>query len=143
LPNKQDTPEALARFTGSLVRRAQQRHVAVWLSEVSADITSVQYAALEILQRTPGINQRQLGDELDVDRSTIADLTARLVRNGLVERSDDPDDKRSYVLFLTPAGKKQLAILRPRVEEVERILTAKLTQRESVELKRLLAALLA
>lgn len=125
------------------MRRAQQRHVAVWLSEVSADITSVQYAALEILQKTPGINQRQLGDELDVDRSTIADLTARMVRNGLIERSDDPDDKRSYVLFLTTAGKKQLAILRPRVEEVERILTAKLSPRESGELKRLLAALLA
>lgn len=125
------------------MRRAQQRHVAVWLSEVSADITSVQYAALEILQKTPGINQRQLGDELDVDRSTIADLTARMVRNGLIERSDDPDDKRSYVLFLTIAGKKQLAILRPRVEEVERILTAKLSPRESGELKRLLAALLA
>ncbi|MEM5365364.1 MarR family transcriptional regulator [Paraburkholderia azotifigens] len=143
MPNKHDTPEALSKFTGSLVRRAQQRHVAVWLSEVSADITSVQYAALEILQQTPGINQRQLGDELDVDRSTIADLTARMVRNGLVERSDDPGDKRSYVLFLTAAGKKQLAVLRPRVEEVERILTAKLTPRESVELKRLLAALLA
>jgi DNA-binding MarR family transcriptional regulator len=143
LPNKHDTPEALSKFTGSLVRRAQQRHVAVWLSEVSADITSVQYAALEILQKTPGINQRQLGDELDVDRSTIADLTARMVRNGLIERSDDPDDKRSYVLFLTTAGKKQLAILRPRVEEVERILTAKLSPRESGELKRLLAALLA
>ncbi|MEM5338125.1 MarR family winged helix-turn-helix transcriptional regulator [Paraburkholderia azotifigens] len=143
MPNKHDTPEALSKFTGSLVRRAQQRHVAVWLSEVSADITSVQYAALEILQQTPGINQRQLGDELDVDRSTIADLTARMVRNGLVERSDAPGDKRSYVLFLTAAGKKQLAVLRPRVEEVERILTAKLTPRESVELKRLLAALLA
>jgi DNA-binding MarR family transcriptional regulator len=143
LPNKHDTPEALSKFTGSLVRRAQQRHVAVWLSEVSAEITSVQYAALEILQQAPGINQRQLGDELDVDRSTIADLTARMVRNGLIERSDDPDDKRSYVLFLTAAGKKQLAILRPRVEEVERILTAKLTSRESAELKRLLSALLA
>ncbi|HWT35982.1 MAG TPA: MarR family transcriptional regulator [Paraburkholderia sp.] len=143
MPNKHDTPEALSKFTGSLVRRAQQRHVAVWLSEVSAEITSVQYAALEILQQAPGINQRQLGDELDVDRSTIADLTARMVRNGLIERSDDPDDKRSYVLFLTAAGKKQLAILRPRVEEVERILTAKLTSRESAELKRLLSALLA
>lgn len=142
MPIKHDDPKALSTFTGSLVRRAQQRHVAVWLSEVSAEITSVQYAALEILQRAPGVNQRQLGDELDVDRSTIADLVARMVRNGLIERSDDPVDKRSYVLFLTAAGKKQLSILRPRVEEVERILTAKLTPRESVELRRLLAALL-
>ena len=142
MPTKTDDPRALSTFTGSLVRRAQQRHVAVWLSEVSAEITSVQYAALEVLQKTPGVNQRQLGDELDVDRSTIADLVARMVRNDLIERSDDPVDKRSYVLFLTAAGKKQLAILRPRVEEVERILTAKLTPRESLELRRLLSALL-
>jgi MarR family transcriptional regulator, temperature-dependent positive regulator of motility len=142
LPIKQNDPKALAKFTGSLVRRAQQRHVAIWLSEVSAEITSVQYAALEILQATPGVNQRQLGDELDVDRSTIADLVARMVRNGLIERTDDPDDKRSYVLYLTADGKKQLALLRPRVEEVERVLTAGLTARESRELRRLLSALL-
>ncbi|MBP0590245.1 MarR family transcriptional regulator [Paraburkholderia sp. LEh10] len=142
MPNKHDHPEAHQKFTGSLVRRAQQRHVAVWLAEVSNEITSVQYAALDILQRSPGVNQRQLGDELDVDRSTIADLVARMVRNGLIERSDDPVDKRSYVLFLTAAGKKQLAALRPRVEEVERILTARLTQRECAELRRLLLALL-
>jgi MarR family transcriptional regulator, temperature-dependent positive regulator of motility len=142
LPIKHDSPEVLPKFTGSLVRRAQQRHVAVWLAEVSAEITSVQYAALEILQRTPGVNQRQLGDELDIDRSTIADLVARMVRNGLIERSDDPVDKRSYVLYLTASGKKQLATLRPRVEEVERVLTARLTQRECVELRRLLLALL-
>jgi MarR family transcriptional regulator, temperature-dependent positive regulator of motility len=141
LPKQPDDP-ALSKFTGSLVRRAQQRHAAVWLSEVSAEITSVQYAALEILQQTPGLNQRQLGDELDVDRSTIADLVARMVRNDLIERSDDPADKRSYVLFLTAAGKKQLASLRPRVEEVERVLTARLTQRECMELRRLLLALM-
>ncbi|MGE8471793.1 MAG: MarR family winged helix-turn-helix transcriptional regulator, partial [Paraburkholderia hospita] len=137
MPTRHDNPEALSKFTGSLVRRAQQRHVAVWLSEVSAEVTSVQYAALEILHKTPGVNQRQLGDELDVDRSTIADLVARMVRNGLIERSDDPVDKRSYVLFLTADGKKQLATLRPRVEEVERVLTARLTQRECLELRRL------
>lgn len=142
MPIKNDNSDKLSRFTGSLVRRAQQRHLAVWQTSVSTEITSVQYAALEILHRTPGVNQRQLGDELDVDRSTIADLVARMVRNELVERSDDPVDKRSYVLFLTSAGKKQLATLRPRVEEVERILTTRLTAAEVRELQRLLSALL-
>lgn len=142
MPAKIDNPDPLSKFTGSLVRRAQQRHLAVWQSEVSAEITSVQYAALEILQGTPGVNQRQLGDELDVDRSTIADLVARMVRNEMIERSDDPDDKRSYVLFLTLAGKNQLSKLRLRVEQVERILTAKLTPVEVLELRRLLLALL-
>lgn len=142
MPTKFDDSNALAKYTGSLVRRAQQRHMAVWLSEVSAELTSVQYAAMVVLQQAPGVNQRQLGDELDLDRSTIADLVARMVRNGLIERTDDPADKRSYVLFLTAAGKKQLATLRPRVASVERILTAALTPQESSELRRLLSALL-
>ncbi|MCC8392203.1 MarR family transcriptional regulator [Paraburkholderia sp. MMS20-SJTR3] len=142
MPIEPEDTGTLPRFTGSLVRRAQQRHAAVWLSEVSAEITSVQYAALEILHETPGVSQRQLGDQLDVDRSTIADLVARMVRNGLIERADDPVDKRSYVLFLSAAGKKRLVALRPRVEQVERILTAKLTAAESAQLRRLLAALL-
>ncbi|WP_250475435.1 MarR family transcriptional regulator [Caballeronia sp. GAFFF1] len=142
MPTKPSGRDALSKYTGSLVRRAQQRHIAVWLAEVSAEITSVQYAALEVLHRTPGVNQRQLGDELDVDRSTIADLVARMVRNGLVERSDDAVDKRSYVLFLTAAGKKQFAALQPRVEKVERVLTERLTPRECLELRRLLSALL-
>ncbi|WP_233808143.1 MarR family winged helix-turn-helix transcriptional regulator [Paraburkholderia sp. HP33-1] len=142
MPIKSEDAGALPKFTGSLVRRAQQRHAAVWLSEVSTEITSVQYAALEFLQETPGVSQRQLGDQLDVDRSTIADLVARMVRNGLIERADDPVDKRSYVLFLTTAGKKQLSALRPRVEQVERILTARLTPAELAQLRRLLSALL-
>jgi DNA-binding MarR family transcriptional regulator len=142
LPTRPNDAEPLGRYTGSLVRRAQQRHLAVWLSEVSTEVTSVQYAALAALQRLPGVNQRQLGDELDVDRSTIADLVARMVRNGWIERTDDPVDKRGYVLFLTAAGKKQLATLSPRVEAVERILTAALTPQERLELRRLLAILL-
>ena len=143
MPIKSDHSDALARYTGSLVRRAQQRHLAVWLSEVSAEVTSVQYATLVVLQQTPGVNQRQLGDELDLDRSTIADLVARMVRHGLIERTSDPADKRSNVLFLTAAGRKQLTTLRPRVEGVERILTAALSPQECSELRRLLSALLA
>ena len=77
-----------------------------------------------------------------MDRSTIADLVARMVRNDLIERTDDPADKRSYVLFLTAAGKKQLAALRPRVDDVERILTSALTAQERAELRRLLAVML-
>jgi MarR family transcriptional regulator, temperature-dependent positive regulator of motility len=46
------------------------------------------------------------------------------------------------VLYLTPAGKKQLSALRPRVEDVERILTAKLSAADTKTLRRLLLALL-
>ena len=142
LPTKSDSVTALTKHTGSLIRRAQQRHLAIWLAEVSSEVTSVQYAALAALHERPDISQRQLGDALDVDRSTIADLVARMVRNGLIARMNDPADRRGYIVSLTPAGRLQLATLKPRVDAVEHILTAALTQHEVSELTRMLSLLL-
>jgi hypothetical protein len=58
------------------------------------------------------------------------------VRHGLIEQTNDPHDTRGYVLFVTAAGRKKLATLRPGVEGVERIVTAALTPQESSELRR-------
>jgi len=128
--------------TGSLIRRAQQRHAAEWARLVSNTITSVQFAALAILADTPGASQRELGDALEVDRSTIADLAARLERNGLVAREQDASDRRRNVLKLTPAGMRELERLRPRVDAVEQAMTGALSTAEVAELRRLLRGLL-
>lgn len=140
---KLDAKQELAQFTGSLIRRAQQRHVAVWQRIVSTEITSVQYAALVILSHKPGVSQREVCDELDLDRSTIADLVTRMARNGLIERSQSENDKRRKTLRLTPEGQAQLVLLRPRVECVEQALTTSLNAKECIELRRLLRGLLA
>ncbi|WP_269499682.1 MarR family winged helix-turn-helix transcriptional regulator [Castellaniella sp. S9] len=129
-------------YTGSLIRRAQQRHAAEWLRLVSGTITSVQFAALAILARTPGASQRELGDALEMDRSTIADLAARLERHGLVVRTQDEADRRRYVLRLTPAGRATLRDLQPRVDAVEDAMTQALSATEVADLRRLLRSLL-
>ncbi|MDE1169269.1 MAG: MarR family winged helix-turn-helix transcriptional regulator [Pseudomonas sp.] len=128
--------------TGSLIRRAQQRHVAIWLKEVSTDVTSVQYAVLFVLEQRPGVSQRELGDELDLDRSTIAELAARMVRNGMLERVADPHDKRRNALYLTEQGRAQLQVLKPRVDSVEQVLTQHLSGDERDALRALLEQLL-
>lgn len=130
------------RHTGHLLRRAQQLHLAVWLRDVCSETTSVQFAALTVLDQQPGASQRELGRVLDLDRSTIADLVARMVRRGLIERERDPGDRRRNVLQLTSAGRDELARLRPRVEAIEPILTAGLSPSERAELRRLLHRLL-
>lgn len=136
-----NSPRILAH-TGSLIRRAQQRHVAIWMREVSTDVTSVQYAVLLVLEQRPGVSQRELGDELDLDRSTIAELAARMVRNGLLERISDPHDKRRNTLFLTTTGRALLAELKPRVDNVERVLTQELSTAERDTLRHLIERLL-
>jgi len=134
--------EEILPYTGSLIRRAQQRHAAEWVRLVSNTITSVQFAALAVLAETPGASQRELGDALEVDRSTIADLAARLERNGLVAREQDTLDRRRNVLKLTPAGLSELKRLRPRVDAVEQAMTGALSSAEVAELRRLLQGLL-
>ncbi len=131
------------RHIGYLIRRAQQRHVAVWLEQVSSDITSVQYATLAVLERNPGLSQRELGDELDLDRSTINDLVSRLEKRGLIARTQAPDDKRRKVLVLTSAGHTEFVRLQPAVAEVQNALVHALEPKDATELRRLLSRMLA
>ena len=128
--------------TGSLIRRAQQRHVAEWNRLVSSTITSVQFAALAVLDHSPGASQRELGDALEMDRSTIADLAARLERHGLVEREQDLTDRRRYILRLTVLGKSELERLRPLADKVEEALTQSLSATQLKQLHTALYALL-
>lgn len=137
-----DAPEPL-RHLGHLLRRAQQMHLAAWQRDVSRDVTSVQYAVLTVLERLPGSSQATLGAELDLDRSTIADLVARMTRRGLIERASDASDRRRNVLKLTAAGRATVAELRPRVEGLEFVIAGDLDARDRRELRRMLRAMLA
>jgi DNA-binding MarR family transcriptional regulator len=130
------------RHTGFLLRRAQQKHVATWQSVISGDTTSVQYGVLAVLDRRPALAQKEICDELDLDRSTVADICSRMEKNGLLSRIQDRQDRRRNVLDLTPAGRAELARLKPLVEEVQVRLTRTLSAAELEQLRALLARLI-
>jgi len=115
------------RHTGYLLRRAQQLHVATWARIVSTDISSVQYSILVILDRKGELSQRELCDEVDLDRSTIADLAARMERRGLIARRRDPADGRRKTVGLTTHGRAERMRLQRLVDQVEDALTGALT----------------
>lgn len=129
-------------YTGHLIRRAQQRHAALWNEVVSIEVSSVQFAALAVLEHAPGSSQAELGAALDLDRSTIADLVRRLERRGAIERRQHEADGRRYALRLTPAGRAELERLRPLVGEANERLTAMLDGDELASLRTLLRRLL-
>lgn len=132
----------LSTFTGFLIRRAQQAHVAVWQREVSAEVTSVQFGVLNLLHRFPGASQRDLCDGLDLDRSTIADIVSRLETSGLIERVRDARDRRRNILHRSERGESELLALMPRAHRVDHVLTDTLSPSDRAELQRLLTALL-
>lgn len=125
-------------YTGFLFRRAQQRHVAAWQRHVSPTVSSVQFGVLSVLDQRPGASQQELCEALDLDRSTIADLVARLERRGLVARTRDPEDRRRNRLEITAEGSEVLATLRPRAADVEAALTDTLTPEDRRQLRRIL-----
>ncbi|MBG6238453.1 DNA-binding MarR family transcriptional regulator [Mycetocola sp. CAN_C7] len=127
---------------GFLLRRAQQAHLALWNEVVSAEVTSVQFGALDLIAAEPGSSQAQLGRELDLDRSTIADVVARLERRGLVERARADSDRRRNALSITESGRACLATLAPRVEQMDATLTHRLSAPERTELRHALRSLL-
>lgn len=132
----------LGELTGYLIRRSQQAHVSAWQRFVSTEITSVQFGVLNVLHARPGSSQRQLCDDLDLDRSTIADIVERLQRRGLLHRVRDEADKRRNVLDLTEKGRAEFDSLVPGVRRVDLELTSALTASEREVLRSLLVTIL-
>ena len=64
-------------------------------------LTRAQGQVLAHLQRHEGINQSGLAEVLEVEPITLARLIDRMEEAGLVERRDDPADRRAHRLYLT------------------------------------------
>ncbi|MCC2322170.1 MarR family winged helix-turn-helix transcriptional regulator [Cellulomonas xiejunii] len=135
-------PIDLAHHTGYLVRRTQQAHLAAWAQEVGSRLTNVQFGVLNVLQTRGEASQRELCDDLDLDRSTVAGLVARLEARGLIERVRAEVDRRRNVVRLTDEGLAVLTELVPAAARVDDVLTSALTRQERETLQRLLTKIL-
>src|SRR5260370_35829727 len=120
--------EDLRRHPGHLIRRAQQVHYWLWNAEVSSDVTSPQFAVLYALRAEKNIDQKTLGERLSLDRSTTAEVVARLKARGLVQRIRDSRDARRTLLRLTPTGLRAPDRLIPRAVRMSRPLVSALSQ---------------
>lgn len=117
---------ALHDAPGHLVRVAQQRHTLLWTAEFGTDLTGPQYAVISSVSAEGGQTQREVGDRASLDKSSTADVVARLVRRGLVNRAADPADGRRRMLRLTDDARSTLPDLTRSVLRVQERVTAPL-----------------
>src|SRR5947208_1804483 len=68
--------------------------------------------ALSELAAAEALTQRELGERLRLEKSTVSRLADQLADRGLVERSKNPDDGRSFRLRLTRKGRQLAGRLR-------------------------------
>jgi|SRR5437660_10545665 len=131
-------PEDLMQHHGHLVRRAMQVLNALWDEEVSDTITSQQFAALNALYREPNLDQRTLGRRISLDRSTVAEIVARLCERGLTSSERDARDGRRKTITLSAKGVRLVQQLIPRTRAVTNRFVASLDESEQADLLRLL-----
>jgi len=134
-------PEDLMQHPGHLLRRALQAMNLLWDEEVSHTITSPQFAALNALYREPRLDQRTLGSRISLDRSTVAEVVARLSARGFLRTERDSRDARRKVLTLTTKGLSTLQQLIPRTHVMTDRLVAGLDGEDQQRLLRLLTTL--
>ena len=71
------------------------------------DTTLPRFDLMSQLYRYPeGLKMGELSRLLMVTCGNITALTDRLIEEDLVQRRDDPNDRRAYAISLTPKGKK-------------------------------------
>jgi DNA-binding MarR family transcriptional regulator len=62
-------------------------------------------------RHTQGLRMNVLSRYLMVTRGNVTGLTDQLVKEGLVNRTADPEDRRSYLVALTKKGRKEFAAM--------------------------------
>ena len=82
--------------------------------EAGEGLSPSQSAALATIDRHGPLTPSELAARERIQRPTATRLIARLLEMGLVDRTQDPVDRRSFVVALTPAGRALLARVRIR-----------------------------
>ncbi len=107
------------------------------------ELTPLQVEALQALKGQRGVRQVELARRTGTDRSSMAELAARLEARALIRRAPDPKDRRALLLFLTPKGRRLLARAAPLLAAAEEEALAALTERQRERLLSLLQRLAA
>ena len=104
----------LNRSAMHLLHRAGQRAADMFAAEAGGGgLTPRQFAILMVVAEEEGLTQTELVERTGIDRSTLADIVARLITRGLIQRRRTKEDARAYAVRLTPQGVKALREAQP------------------------------
>lgn len=95
----------LETTVGFMLRLAQ---VAVFKDLLAAlkpfDLRVTDLSMLLVIEATPGLQQRAIGELLRIQRPNVVAIIDQLEARGLVRRGAVPGDRRAHALSLTPEG---------------------------------------
>lgn len=106
-----------------LLRRAQQFAYDQFVQQMgSSSITPRQFIVLFAVNEEEGLSQTDLVNRTGIDRSTLADMISRMIKNGLLARKRTAEDARANSVRLTAAGRRALKGAMPKAMAAEKAL---------------------
>jgi len=130
----------LDRQVGFLLRRATQRHLAIFFEHLP-DMTSTQFAALAKLCEVGRVSQNELGRRIAMDAATVKGVVDRLRARGFAETKKDPEDQRRLLVSPTSQGQAAFENYRHAAARITRETLSPLDDAEAERLLVLLAKL--
>jgi DNA-binding MarR family transcriptional regulator len=115
------TPELAGHLRLTIVRTARRLR-----QEAGTELSPSMTAALSTVERHGPMTPSELAARERIQRPTATRVLARLEEMGLLQRTSDPQDRRSSLVTATPAAVELLAELRTRktaflAERLERL----------------------
>lgn len=126
--NSSGGPSKYICFKLSKVMRKVQRYYENNLSSFS--VTPVQFYVLSALWENDGVKFKDLARSLNMDGSTLTGILDRLERLDYVERRDDPEDRRSLLIFLKDKAKERRAEIVSLAERLNQEIKEKFSEEE-------------
>ena len=113
--------KVFSRSFTHLLKRAVQYSGHLYMEEVGkSGLTHRQFTVLAAVDTAEGKSQTELVKSTGIDRSTLADLVARLMEQGHLQRKRSKEDARANAVRLTPVGKKALRMAQGGAEDIDR-----------------------
>jgi DNA-binding MarR family transcriptional regulator len=103
-------------------------------------VTVAEWAVMRALYDADAMAPSALAEKMGMTKGAISKLADRLLDKGLLERADNPDDKRAHNLSLTAAGRSKVPRLAALADENEAEYFGPLTDKERETLDRILKA---
>ena len=94
---------------------------------------------LRVLWEEDGLSQRQLSERAGLREATTVRAVRSMMEAGLVVRTQCPDDKRKFIVKLTPKGRKLRTRLMPMVVKVNEIALRGIPKKDVDVARRVLA----
>jgi DNA-binding MarR family transcriptional regulator len=105
---------------------------------VSSGLSLARSKVLGILDREGSLRQTSLAQELGLAQRSVTQAVESLARDGLVERTPDPDDGRAKLVTMTGEGAAALAASTDAGERMLQRIFGSLSQKQLAQLDKLL-----